>query len=124
MVVGRDQKARGLRGGLILTTPLWALFPAARAARRSVASVGATVLVCFGLCTSARICCVYVWFAREPAKSKTKEASASQRETQAGRTERQPTSAQLATVRHTARDGHVHTGDPSASDANMSPAPY
>lgn len=40
----------------------------------------------------------------------------------AGRTERQPTSARLAIVRHTARDGRVHTGDPFAAAANMSPA--
>ena len=62
--------------------------------------------------------------AREPAKIKEQ---AGQREparnarTQAG-AQRQPASARLATALYAARDGHVHTGDPSAADTNMSPA--
>lgn len=63
-----------------------------------------------------------MWLACEPAKS---ESKAGQREP--GKTGSVEV-AQLAAARFcffffcTARDGHVHTGDPSAADANMSPA--
>lgn len=52
-----------------------------------VASVGAAARSVFGLCVSVYevAYCVSVWFVREPVTSKTKEASASQRETHAGR---------------------------------------
>lgn len=65
--------------------------------------------------------CAHVWLACEPAKS---ESKAGQRAT--GKTGSVEV-AQLAAARfflfffRTARDGHVHTGDPSAADANMSP---
>lgn len=101
---------------------------------RSVASAGAADLFRTALLCSVYVC-VCVW-ARIPAvcmcglrvnrrKSKSKQASASQRGTHARRqagAQRQPASAQLATALYAARDGHVHTGDPSAADANMSPA--
>lgn len=76
--------------------PFYPHFSAARAAARSVGRwrrqerplcCADLLCVCVCLCVWARVfvACIYVWFAREPAKSKTKQASASQRETQAGR---------------------------------------
>lgn len=75
---------------------------------------------------SALCACVFVWVVcicvlRVDRQNRTPNRPA--RASHLGRqAERQPASAQLATVRYAARDGHVHTGDPSAADANMSPA--
>lgn len=132
VVVGRDQKgAWSARRPppFILTAPLcracccwsgrW------RRQERPICSpLLCSVYVC--VCVLARIPAVCMCGLRvNRRKSKSKQASASQRGTHARRqagAQRQPASAQLATALYAARDGHVHTGDPSAADANMSPA--
>lgn len=115
VVVEGDQKTLGVRG-----EPLRVLFSALLSPRPDS-----------GLCgvgrqkrpfCSTHSLCAHVWLACEPAKS---ESKAGQRAT--GKTGSVEV-AQLAAARfffffffRTARDGHVHTGDPSAADANMSP---
>lgn len=62
VVVERHQKARGVRCVRLLLTP-----PPTAASGR----IGRSLLCCFRVCSDAPINCVYVWFAREPAKSKS-----------------------------------------------------
>lgn len=101
MVVERNQKARGVRGGHLLP-PL--LLPPSRSIgkNRPVCAVcvrvqiRALIAFMFGLCSN-----------RQNQRAIRPEESGSQ----------------LAAASFTARDGDVHPGDPAAALARMSPAP-